>query len=229
MPGKLWPVFLWLWQCCKRMARHEQQLVYAGVVIVMVAAGLVALISGNSGRSAKMTVEQPAQYEAQTPLTALNQEESPPSQLAVDSKNENIKAEKIQKQANDWPRRPVPGAVKVDYGWQQHPVYKDWRFHTGVDIEAPKGSPVYAVYGGKVITVKKDNSYGLMVMVATGELTVCYGSLGMAAVNPMQGVEAGTLIGTVGEAEGEPYPHLHLALKQNDRYINVNELLDNAR
>jgi murein DD-endopeptidase MepM/ murein hydrolase activator NlpD len=225
MPGKLWPAFLFMRQYGKILVKNERRMVYAGVVTVMAAAGLAALISGNLGRSAQIAVEQPAQYESQTSLAALKQEESPPSV----SKTENVKTEKIQKQAGDWPRRPVTGAVMLDYGWQQHPVYKDWRFHTGVDIGAPQGSPVYAVYGGKVTTVKQDSSYGLMVIVATGELAVGYGSLGMAAVKPTQEVEAGGQIGTVGVAEGEPYPHLHFSLKKGDGYINAAELLDKTR
>ena len=37
---------------------------------------------------------------------------------------------------------PTQGQVKVGYGWVRHPVYRDWRFHPGIELSTPMNAPV---------------------------------------------------------------------------------------
>lgn len=125
----------------------------------------------------------------------------------------------------DRPRRPVAGTVSVSFGWQSHPLYGDWRYHPGVDVGAPAGAAVRAMWGGRVMEIYEDRQYGLTVAVAGGGYVVHYGSLASVAVARNQHLPAGETVGTVGEAPGERYPHLHLAVKSGDNYVDPRELL----
>ncbi len=37
------------------------------------------------------------------------------------------------------------------FGWRNHPIKKDRRFHAGMDIGAPSGTPVLAAAAGRVV------------------------------------------------------------------------------
>jgi len=128
-------------------------------------------------------------------------------------------------QRNDRPRRPVTGPVTVAFGWQQHPLYGDWRYHPGADLAAPPDGVVRAVWGGQVTDVYTDKRYGLTVVVAGEGHTVYYGSLARATVERNQQIAAGAAIGLAGEAPEERYPHLHLAVRKSDRFVDPQEIL----
>lgn len=108
-------------------------------------------------------------------------------------------------------------------------------YHGGIDVFAYRGAPLVAVTSGTVIYAKE--------VSATSGLSVkfrddCgwdyyYGHLDTIAVSQGQRVEAGQLIGTMGNTgkhkDGTPYSvHLHFNVSQNGDYnddINPFELL----
>lgn len=120
---------------------------------------------------------------------------------------------------------PVNGVVSHEFGWQQHPVFKDWRFHTGIDLPAEIGQTVLAAISGNVTGVEQNPKTGLTVKIASGPWIVHHGSLASAAVKTGDKVTAGQTIGTAGEASQEPYPHVHLAIEKNGKFINPVEVL----
>lgn len=121
------------------------------------------------------------------------------------------------------PQRPLKGDVFVAYGWQEHPVFRDWRFHNGIDIVAGEGEEVAAMWPGEVKEILQDKTSGLTVLVVSSEYTVHYGSLATAAVRKGAKIKAGAKIGTVGTSQAEPYPHLHLSVKKGESYIDPDE------
>ena len=123
------------------------------------------------------------------------------------------------------PSVSAAGAVTRPFGWHEHPVFGDWRLHTGVDIAVADGSPVKAIWGGRVGQVYNDPYLGLTVSVENGELTVYYASLSASRCAPGDPVAAGTVIGFAGRAPAEPEPHLHLALRRNGRLVDPAPLL----
>lgn len=123
------------------------------------------------------------------------------------------------------PRRPVTGPARLAFGWQYNPLYGDWRYHPGVDVAAAPGGAVRALWGGRVTEVYEDRQFGLTVAVTGGGHTVYYGSLAAAKADKNRQLAAGEVVGTVGEAPGEPYPHLHLAVKSGDKYVDPQEIL----
>lgn len=144
---------------------------------------------------------------------------------AADTMATGAKAAISRSYDTETPRWPVRGAVSLDFGWQQHPVYHDWRYHNGIDIKAAEGQPVQAVFGGEVQEIYNDKNYGQTAVVKSGRYTVIYGSLGSLAVNKGDTISNGSKIGVVGSFTAEPGMHLHLAIKDGDKYINPLSLL----
>lgn len=117
-------------------------------------------------------------------------------------------------------RKLLQGKITTGFGWQQHPLYQDWRFHTGIDIAAETGQTIQAVSGGQIREVTRDAKLGLIVVVESGEYTFYYATLASAAVKPGATVKAGEIIGVAGESPAEPFTHLHFAVKKQDNYID---------
>lgn len=137
---------------------------------------------------------------------------------------ETIGAAKIPQQHNL--TIVLEGQVMKEFGWQPHPLYQDWRFHTGVDIATAPGELVKAVAAGQVSSVATDSQFGLTVTVKSGEYTVEYASLSEAAVTQGTTVTVGSLIGKAGESPGEPYAHVHLAARKQGKFIDPRNMGD---
>jgi murein DD-endopeptidase MepM/ murein hydrolase activator NlpD len=237
MPDRSWPTFLWLRELGK-LGRERRWLapapVYAATAMVLVAAVLMLAVVGGVKYAGKLPDAGPAR---QVPAATAGREEAPAAAAATAPNQTNPAAPVIiaakparpEVRAGDIPVRPVSGETALGFGWQQHPVLHDWRYHTGVDIKAPENGPVRAMYAGEVSAVYEDKNTGLTVAVNSGVYTVYYGSLAATAVTRGQQIEEGSRIGTVGSSPNEPFSHLHLAVKSGNRYINPEELLGKAR
>ena len=116
--------------------------------------------------------------------------------------------------------KAMRGPIELDFGWQLHHVYNDWRYHTGIDISGPVGQSIEAIHSGKVIDVFRDKHSGLTVVVKNNTYSIYYGSLSEAAVSKGSKVSSGQTIGTMGSCDGEPYNHVHLAVKKGEIYID---------
>ena len=118
------------------------------------------------------------------------------------------------------------GTPLQEFGWQEQPLYKDWRYHTGIDISGREGQIVPALLSGEVVDIYTDRQYGLTVVVRSGGYTVYYGALAGTGLQKNSGIKAGRPIGSMGLSFSEPEPHLHLAVKKDSGpdYINPREL-----
>jgi murein DD-endopeptidase MepM/ murein hydrolase activator NlpD len=113
---------------------------------------------------------------------------------------------------------PLPFAVPMTsgFGWRIHPVTGQQRFHSGVDLAAPLGTPVVAAFSGKVEVADWVDGYGLTIILTpkNGKQEVLYGHLSALFVKPGEWVEQGTLIGQVGSTGLSTGPHLHFELRE---------------
>ena len=82
--------------------------------------------------------------------------------------------------------------------------------HSGLDIAAPTGTPIYAPAAGRVVRAGAASGYGLAVYIehADGSVTV-YGHINDYFVTSGQRVTAGELIAEVGNTGQSTGPHLH--------------------
>ena len=111
--------------------------------------------------------------------------------------------------------------ISSPYGWRTHPVHGDRRFHSGIDLAAPSGTPIYATRGGKVTIAKYSSSAGYYVHIDHGDgFGSRYMHMTHYVVSAGQKVSAGQLIGYVGSTGTSTGPHLHLSVYYNGSTVN---------
>jgi murein DD-endopeptidase MepM/ murein hydrolase activator NlpD len=100
------------------------------------------------------------------------------------------------------------------YGMRTHPVLGGRRMHEGVDLAAPRGTPVYAPADGYVQKASEFGSYGNFIeMEHGGNIETRYGHLSGYAVAAGDQVHKGQLIGYVGSTGRSTGPHLHYEVR----------------
>ena len=106
--------------------------------------------------------------------------------------------------------------------WFEPPYAGYPHFHTGIDLVAPFGSPVFAADDGLVALVGSSSSgYGNYVVIAhAGGLDTLYGHLSTALVKVGQTVTQGTVIGLEGSTGNSTGPHLHFELRIGQRPVD---------
>jgi murein DD-endopeptidase MepM/ murein hydrolase activator NlpD len=117
---------------------------------------------------------------------------------------------------------PVSGTLEGGFGGRRNPFGgPGYEFHSGQDIEAPFGAPVFAGASGTVTFVGWQNGYGQLVIVDHGGgLTTRYGHLSHIDVEANQVVARGQLLGKVGSTGRSTGPHLHYEVRINDDAVD---------
>lgn len=111
---------------------------------------------------------------------------------------------------------PASGPVTSGYGYRTHPIFGDQRLHTGIDIGAPHGAPVFASESGTVAFVGVMSGYGNVIVVDHGGgLATTYNHLSSYSVAQGQRVARGATIGGVGCTGYCTGPHLHFEVRVN--------------
>ncbi len=113
---------------------------------------------------------------------------------------------------------PSQAAVGFGFGWNLHPVTRKVVFHSGIDLLATPGTPVFAAGDGTVAFAGERDDYGNLVVVnhQQGQQTR-YAHLDTITVSTGQRVQQGMQLGTVGST-GKPdinVPHLHFEVRYN--------------
>ena len=108
------------------------------------------------------------------------------------------------------------------FGMRIHPIHKVERFHEGVDMAAPQGTPIYAAKSGKVTTTSyQAGGAGYYVSINHGDgFASIYMHMTNYIVKPGQHVSTGQVIGYVGSTGGSTGPHLHFGISYNGTYVN---------
>jgi len=114
-------------------------------------------------------------------------------------------------------RSPVEfSRVSSGFGARFHPIFKNWRAHTGVDFAAPQGTRVLSTADGHVISAGSRGGYGNAVEIRHGSgITTLYAHLSRFAGGIRAGarVRQGDPIGYVGSTGYATGPHLHYEFK----------------
>ncbi len=113
--------------------------------------------------------------------------------------------------------------ISSPFGYRFHPILRSSRFHEGLDIPKPYGTPVYPARSGRVVEAGWHEGYGQLIEIRhpNGESTR-YGHLSKIYVRAGQAVARGrTLIGRVGSTGLSTGPHLHFEVRdKNGRPVN---------
>ena len=116
---------------------------------------------------------------------------------------------------------PVTGPINSTFGTRVHPVFKTKIVHTGLDIEAPHGTPVKAAARGEVLFTGWLKGYGQVIILDHGgDMTTVYAHLSGIDVREGQVVEQGTPIGRVGNTGVATGPHLHFEVRINANAVD---------
>ena len=116
---------------------------------------------------------------------------------------------------------PVTGKITSPFGYRIHPVLKERKLHTGIDIAASSGTPVKAANAGTVIKAGAAGSYGNMVMIDHGGgIVTLYAHNSRIAVSTGTQVQKGQVISYVGSTGRATGPHLHFEVRVNGDYKN---------
>lgn len=123
--------------------------------------------------------------------------------------------------AQDYGFAPVSGQVTSPFGWRTDPITGNPRFHGGIDIASPMGTPVYAPQAGYVIYSGAYGGYGNVVVLDHGNsLYTVYGHNSQLLVKAGTSVYRGQLISLVGSTGRSTGPHLHFEVHYNQQYFN---------
>jgi murein DD-endopeptidase MepM/ murein hydrolase activator NlpD len=119
--------------------------------------------------------------------------------------------------AKSFMRSPLEfSRISSGFGSRLHPIFKNWRAHTGVDFAAPQGTRVLATADAQVLSVGRRGGYGNAIELRhSGGITTLYGHLSRFAsgIRPGAHVRQGDVIGFVGMTGYATGPHLHYEFK----------------
>jgi murein DD-endopeptidase MepM/ murein hydrolase activator NlpD len=117
--------------------------------------------------------------------------------------------------------KPANGPITSGFGYRHHPVLKYRRLHTGLDIGAASGSPVYAAEAGEVFFASWRGGYGrCIILLHGGGMQTLYGHLSRIDVSSGQSIARGQQIGAVGSTGLSTGPHLHFEVRRNGVPVN---------
>ena len=120
--------------------------------------------------------------------------------------------------------RPATGEVSSDFGTRHHPVTGVVKQHSGTDFQVGDGV-AYAAAAGTVVSVDRDPAYGLIVVVAHGNVdgspvTTAYAHLARVDVERGQQVAAGRPVGRIGSTGLSTGPHLHFEIRLGETAVD---------
>jgi len=111
--------------------------------------------------------------------------------------------------------------ISSGYGWRHDPFTGERKWHDGIDIALPAGSPVRAAGDGEVVFSGKMRGYGKVMILrhADGVETV-YAHNERNDRREGERVRKGEVIGRVGHTGRSTGPHLHFEVRKSGITVN---------
>lgn len=108
------------------------------------------------------------------------------------------------------------------FGMRYHPILKVVRPHEGIDLTAPRGTPIYATADGTVLQAGyRAGGFGKKILIDHGYgYRTLYGHCDQVLVKPGQQVKRGEVIGKVGSTGLSKSYHLHYEVHVNGRPVD---------
>lgn len=124
--------------------------------------------------------------------------------------------------------RPTRGWLTSKFGYRVSPYTGKPTMHSGIDIAAAPGTPVYATADGVVTYAAFDESYGKLVTIDHGYgIMTRFGHNSQVYVQVGQKVNRWDVIAAVGSTGHSTGPHCHYEVRLNNIPINpLNYILD---
>lgn len=108
--------------------------------------------------------------------------------------------------------------ISSTYGRRTDPFTGQAAVHTGLDMRAATGTPVYVTAAGTVVNASRNGGYGNMVEVDHGNgIITAYAHLSAISVRVGQEVAMGAIVGRAGSTGRSTGPHLHYEVLRDGR------------
>ncbi len=181
---------------------------------------------------AKIKVQAAA---AQRELNKVTQDRAAAEQMLAQMQQESRQIEQMlaslqrgggQRYSGSWSgslKCPIWNNYRISsrYGYRIHPILHKRRFHDGVDLACPTGTPIHAADKGLVIYTGWRGGYGRTILIDHGSgISTMYAHCSRIAVKNGQTVSRGQVIGYVGSTGFSTGPHLHFGLRKYGKPIN---------
>ena len=116
---------------------------------------------------------------------------------------------------------PCPGEVIARFGRVRDPVYDVVLENDGIDIKAPLGTPVIAVFSGQVVFSDWTDGRGNIVVLDHGNnYYSLYAHLDVISVKEGDAISTGQQVGTVGESGSLKGAILHFEIRQRAKALD---------
>lgn len=135
------------------------------------------------------------------------------------------KSERMASMPAIMPVAKTQGKVISGFGMRFHPILKYRRLHSGIDITARPGTPIYATGDGVVRIAGRNpkgfSGYGVVALIDHGfGFQTLYAHMQNVTVRPGKRVKRGEQIGTVGSTGMSAGAHLHYEVIQNGKKVD---------
>ena len=115
---------------------------------------------------------------------------------------------------------PILGTLSSTFGWRDHPVDGENKFHYGVDLAAEEGADIRAFADGEVYATGESSTLGNYIMLEhPGGYITLYAHCSRVTVTS-GAVSMGDKIAEVGDTGVATGPHLHFELHDGSLYLN---------
>lgn len=120
-----------------------------------------------------------------------------------------------------WPVDSGARVISSGYGTRGGRGGTRTRFHKGIDLPAPRGTPVLATASGTVAVVASEGAYGRYIVIDhQGGFSTLYAHLDAFHVRTGDRVGAGQTIGAVGKSGNATGYHLHYEVHRHGQTVD---------
>lgn len=125
---------------------------------------------------------------------------------------------------------PTAGFISSGFSMaRMHPVHHEVLPHLGVDVPAPRGTPILAPAKGRVVEVGTQVGYGKIVTIDHGNgVQTRYAHCSEVLVRAGQRLERGDQIALVGKTGVATNYHLHYEVLVNGRQVDPRQFMFGA-
>jgi len=125
---------------------------------------------------------------------------------------------------------PVDGYISSYFGGRPDPFSGHSAYHTGLDISAPKGTPVHAVAEGMVTYAGERTGYGEVIEIDHGNgYMTRYAHNSKLDVHPGQRIHVGDVVSEAGSTGRSTGSHVHFEVWYKGRVVNPLAFVKNHR
>ena len=114
---------------------------------------------------------------------------------------------------------PLPGKLASGYGLRSSPDGGGEEMHYGIDLTAPPGTAVQALFGGTVRECISGEAGAAVLLDHEEKWQTLYRGLAAVKVKEGDAVAAGQVLGSLGEPRLWKEPHLHFELRYDGRPV----------